>query len=131
MLIRESIASLLWAVSGISLILLFAGCAVGLVVQAVFVSAVRHRHYSVWKELGSPAFYDGAWSISRFIRSKRYLSLDDRKLASLGKYLRWHYIVHSIVLAVGCLSFIAAICLDNKPVGQAGGSRADPAPLHQ
>ena len=131
MLIRESIATLLWVISGISLILLFVGSAVGLVIGAIFVSTLRRRHYSVWKELGSPALFHGDWSVPRFISSKRYLSLDDRKLASLGEFLRWHYIVYFIVLAVGCLSFIAAIWLNNKPIGQAEGSRGDPAPLHQ
>ena len=83
-------------------------CVVGLALHHMVLGRLRTRHLAKWTELGSPSLFTNntvknSFSVQRFLRSKEFLSLGDKRLNAMCKLL-WRLQLVYLALFTGILA---------------------------
>src|SRR4030095_5262182 len=90
-------------------VMLFVSCAVGFVLQYVFLSRLRTRHAQTWEALGRPTLFlnnsvSNSLAVLRFLWRREYRGLADEQFirfaAFLRGYLAAYFVLFAFVVAV-------------------------------
>lgn len=81
-----------------------------------FLTRLRQEHTAVWRELGSPAMtfnlatgWKSGWATHRFLRHKRYMHLDDRRLTRYAQQYRWLEVPRALILVLLLLVLLRSL----------------------
>jgi len=95
-------------------IVLFVSCAVGFVLQYVFLSRLRTRHAQTWEALGRPTLFlnnsiSNSLAVLRFIWRRDYRNMTDKQLIRFATFLRGYLIAYIVLFALVVTVFVASI----------------------
>ncbi len=87
-----------------------------MIIQQAFFSRLSKIHPEVWEDLGRPALFfnsnmaNGS-AFLKYLWRRDYESLPDMQTVSLGRFLRWHLILHMIYFAVVLIAILSIVRL--------------------
>lgn len=99
------------ALVAILFVMVWVSCAIGLVLQHVFLSQLRTRHAQTWEALGRPSLFlnnsvSNSLAVLRFLWRREYRCLPDARFVRFANFLRGFLAAYLVLFAVAVAVFV-------------------------
>ena len=94
--------------------MLFVSCAVGFVLQHLFLSRLRTRHAQTWEALGRPTLFlnnsiSKSLAVLRFLWRREYHALSDEQFVRFAGFVRGYLAAYLVLFGVVIAVFLTGI----------------------